>query len=237
MITLAIDTATARATVALGEGDRSVEAHLDGARRHTRETLGMIDRLLRDWGATPADITRVLSGDGPGSFTGLRVSAAIAKALLWQRPEVEWWVAPSLLIQAWPRLAVAGEPVIAVADALRGELYAGCWWRDGEGLHGPGVSAAATAPRALATARRPAAVVGVFPEALTDAIVAATGQRPEPSWPDARSLLALEHVPGGLTRVSDPDGWQPTYGRPAEAQVVWEQKHGRALPDSTYRAG
>jgi hypothetical protein len=27
------------------------------------------------------------------------------------------------------------------------------------------------------------------------------------------------------------DDWEPTYGRPAEAQARWEAAHGRALPN------
>jgi len=44
--------------------------------------------------------------------------------------------------------------------------------------------------------------------------------------PDARAALRIgfEIVPR--------DAWAPDYGRLAEAQVVWEAKHDRALPAS-----
>ena len=54
---------------------------------------------------------------------------------------------------------------------------------------------------------------------------------------DARALLALDGRPGGVVEVADPSSWQPMYGRPAEAQAVWERTHGRALPDPSYHAG
>ena len=30
--------------------------------------------------------------------------------------------------------------------------------------------------------------------------------------------------------VAEPLTWEPEYGRPAEAQALWEARHGRALP-------
>ena len=45
-------------------------------------------------------------------------------------------------------------------------------------------------------------------------------------------LLDLVGRPGGAVRVEPVEGWQPVYGRPAEAQARWETAHGRPLPDS-----
>ena len=52
----------------------------------------------------------------------------------------------------------------------------------------------------------------------------------EGALPDARTLLTLSNIPGATTVVADVAGWQPEYGRPAEAQVLWERAHGRELP-------
>jgi hypothetical protein len=94
---------------------------LDGARQHNAAILGLIGELLHELGGQPRDISRVLVADGPGSFTGLRVAAAVAKALVWGRPEVTWSVAPSLLVRAFPHAPPAGGTVLALADALRAE--------------------------------------------------------------------------------------------------------------------
>jgi hypothetical protein len=45
-------------------------------------------------------------------------------------------------------------------------------------------------------------------------------------------LLGLLDESGGATQVDPVEGWQPQYGRPAEAQARWEMAHGRPLPDS-----
>ena len=79
---LAIDTATDRVSVAIGRtGDTAHEEHLDGARRHAAAVLPIVARLLELGDLTLGDLRGIVVADGPGSFTGLRVGASIAKAL------------------------------------------------------------------------------------------------------------------------------------------------------------
>ena len=80
---LAIETATDRASVALGlPGADPLEENVAGARRHAAALLPMIQSLLRRAGASLDDVTGMVLSDGPGSFTGLRVGASVAKALV-----------------------------------------------------------------------------------------------------------------------------------------------------------
>src|SRR5450755_1977650 len=123
MITLAFDTATDRCTVAATDGVRVAHAVVDGSRRHAAAILGLIEAALREIGGGAPDVRRIVTGDGPGSFTGLRVAASVAKALTWQR-RVEWFVTPSLLVRAAAHTPSTGGVVLALSDALRGELYA-----------------------------------------------------------------------------------------------------------------
>jgi tRNA threonylcarbamoyladenosine biosynthesis protein TsaB len=233
MITLAFDTATDRCSVAASDGIRTARASVDGARQHARAILGLIAGVLDELAATPADVTRLVTADGPGSFTGLRVSAAVAKALSWRR-DVTWWVAPSLLVRAWPHLlASPGSIVLALSDALRGEVYAGAWRLGRAGVERVGPSPRAVTPSALSQFGPVGVVVASIPPALADAVTALTGCTAVvggDALPDARSLLALADVGGGVIRVVDPATWEPEYGRPAEAQAVWERTHGIALP-------
>lgn len=232
MITLGFDTATDRCTVAATDGTRVVHAFVDGSRRHAAAILGLIETTLREIGGGVADIRRVVSGDGPGSFTGLRVAASVAKALTWQR-DVEWWVAPSLLVRAVAHTPPGGGVVLALSDALRGELYAGCWTIGTSTVELLGATPRAMTPESLRAGRRFDVVVGSIPVALLDAVRAATGCEPiigDAGLPDARHLLALVDTPGAVTRVVDPANWEPVYGRPAEAQAVWERTHGTELP-------
>ncbi|HWA15520.1 MAG TPA: tRNA (adenosine(37)-N6)-threonylcarbamoyltransferase complex dimerization subunit type 1 TsaB [Gemmatimonadales bacterium] len=225
---LALDTATDRAALALGRpGAVRARELIIGARRHAGALLGALSRLLEQAGTTLPALEGLVLADGPGSFTGLRVSATVAKALVHART-MPLWVTPSLLVCA--RAADregTGQPVLAVSNALRGELFAaGYRFFPGrvETVLAPGVYH----PDALhAALPAPRAIVGPAASTLGG----------EPTWPDAGDLLDLVGVAGGVARIDDVAGWEPVYGRPAEAQTQWELKHGRPLAHSTGRTG
>ena len=235
MITLAFDTASDRLTVAATDGSTVSHRHLDGARSHAGLILSLLDEVLSELGAVPRDVTVLVTGDGPGSFTGLRVSSAVAKALAWER-RIEWRTAPSLLVRAAAHVRPGGSTVLAFSDALRGDVYAGCWQIGAEGVVAVGPPPHAAAPGTLVAAfGNPDLVVGTAPEPIHTAIELAMGCTViggEDALPDARTLLALAPLVGGTILVSDPASWEPVYGRPAEAQAVWERTHGRPLPSA-----
>jgi tRNA threonylcarbamoyladenosine biosynthesis protein TsaB len=218
---LALDTATDRASVALGQGEVPlVEETVVGARRHAAALLPALEAALGRAGATYADLEAVVLADGPGSFTGLRVGAAVARALLHVR-RMPLWVTPSLLVLAAGAGARSGETVLAVSNALRGELFAAAYrFRPGtvETVLPPSVLAPDAIRRCLSE-----------PYRITGPAAATLGGLP--AWPAARHLLTLVGTAGGVHRVADPDRWEPEYGRPAEAQAKWEREHGRPLPD------
>ena len=133
-------------------------------------------------------------------------------------------MAPSLLVCA------AAHPgpgvVLAVSNALRGELFAAAY-RFGPGRVDTVLAPVVLRPEALpALVPGPAAVVGPAAPTLGSA----------PTWPDAAVLLSLVGRAGGVRQVPAAAAWDPVYGRPAEAQVQWELKHGRPLADPA-RAG
>lgn len=234
-VQLAIDTATDRLSVAVRRADGLTHAAaLEGARRHARDLVPLVNELLGRLDATAADVHLVALADGPGSFTGLRVGAAFAKALA-RDPAVSLWVAPSLLLRA-TAVGTPGTRVIAVSSALRGEVYAGAWAFGPDGGITCLLPPAVHAFEVLRNLPAPDQVIGDGPEEVIDALGSALGVSvigPPAAWPSAAVLLDLVGRAGGAVAINNPAAWEPTYGRPAEAQAQWELRHGRPLPDSS----
>lgn len=82
MLLLAIDTSTTAITVALHDGSGVLgEVSTLDARAHAEHLTPNIRTVLAEQGATPADLTQVVVGTGPGPFTGLRVGIVTAHTL------------------------------------------------------------------------------------------------------------------------------------------------------------
>jgi len=232
---LALETATDRASVAIGQGaEDAVEESLDGARRHGGALLPMIETVLRRRGVTLDQVSGVVVSDGPGSFTGLRVGASVGKALARARG-LPLWTAPSLVVRAAGVAGAGGRLVLAVSDALRGDVYAAAA-RFEPGLIHTVLEPGVWRPEALAELElAPDALVGEAPPAALAVLHRWTGLDiipPPEGAPHAARLIGLVGVGGGARRVEDVQAWEPVYGRPAEAQARWEIAHGRPLPDS-----
>ena len=236
---LAIETATDRASVALGvpDGD-TLEENLAGARRHAAALVPMIQSLLRRAGASLDDLTGIVLSDGPGSFTGLRVGASVAKALVYAR-SLPLWIAPSLLVRA-AGVAPANAVVLAVAGALRGEVYAAAYRFLPERIHTELAPSVRRPDELIRGGLTPAIIVGEAPEDIVAVLEHWIGRPligPPDGSPHAGRLLALVGPAGGARRVDAVSQWEPVYGRPAEAQARWEMAHGRPLPDSVGSPG
>jgi tRNA threonylcarbamoyladenosine biosynthesis protein TsaB len=230
---LAIDTATDRASVALGvPGAVPLEETITGARRHAAGLVPVIEVLLHRATATLDDVSGIALSDGPGSFTGLRVGAAVTKALV-QARGLPLWIAPSLMVRA-AGVAQGEGLVLAVANALRGEVYAAAYRFLPERIIVELAPLVRRPGEFLDSALRPAVVVGDAPPEIVAVLERWSGRSviaPPAGWPQASKLLGLIGKSGGATRVDRVHEWEPIYGRPAEAQARWEIAHGRPLPD------
>jgi tRNA threonylcarbamoyladenosine biosynthesis protein TsaB len=236
---LALDTATERASVALGvPGGTPLEEAIGGARRHAAALLPAVQRLLQHAGASLDDLTGILLSDGPGSFTGLRIGASVAKALV-QARKLPLWTAPSLLVRAAG--AGCGEGlVLSIANALRGEVYAAAYRFRPDGIQTELVPSVRHPEELVASALQPAVIIGDAPPDVLALLERWTGRPvigPPAGFPRAALLLELMGRDGGPREVKAIRDWEPVYGRPAEAQARWERTHGRPLPDSVGSPG
>jgi len=234
VIALALDTTTDRLSVALRcPGRPVVERMLMGARQHAAALLPLISGLLDEAQVSLSDVEHIAMADGPGGFTGLRVGAALVKALARSIPGLDVSTASTLLVRAAGIAPPAGARVLVVTSALRGELYAASYQvllpLRVDTLMEPRLATVETLSR-----EAPDLVIADAPEKLVDRLAdqfAVPLIRGTASLPHASALLNLIDVPGGAAPISHLDDWEPTYGRPAEAQARWEAAHGRALSD------
>jgi tRNA threonylcarbamoyladenosine biosynthesis protein TsaB len=236
---LALDTATDQASIALGiVGREPFQETIGGARRHAAALLPAVQELLERAGVSLSHVTGVVLSDGPGSFTGLRVGAAVAKALVHARG-LPLWVAPSLMVRA---AGVARDEalILAVSNALRGEVYAAAYRFLADRVNTELRPSVHRPAELLSSGLRPEIVVGEAPPEIVAALEGWIGRPvigPPTGSPHAAKLLELVGQIGGAIRVNAVAEWEPVYGRPAEAQARWEIAHGRPLPDSVGSSG
>ncbi len=229
MIVLAFDTATAATAVAVSAADGAVAQarHDPGPCErpgHATHLLELVQAALDQATLTLADVERVAVGTGPGSFTGLRIGVATARALAQAGGTEIVGVSTlrTLAEGAAPR-ADARTAVLAVLDARRGEAFAAAW-RAGRQLLAP----AALAPDALAQAARalepPALAVGEGALRFRDRIEPAGIAVPPEGDPVHRlsagpmCRLAAAAPPGQLEAVL------PEYLRLPDAEISRRQR-------------
>jgi tRNA threonylcarbamoyladenosine biosynthesis protein TsaB len=151
VVVVGFDTATEDTAVcAMAGGEVAFESLLGlsekGGPQHTTALLVEVERAAAAAGGWPA-VDRIGVGVGPGSFTGLRVGIASARALALSRGLPLSGVGTlDALARGLGELA-AGRRCLAVLDARRGEVAAAVYSARGEQLWGPWLGA----PEELAT--------------------------------------------------------------------------------------
>jgi tRNA threonylcarbamoyl adenosine modification protein YeaZ len=201
MRTLVIDTATDACSVALFEDQAFVTGdwRLLG-RGHAENLLPMIAALPDRGGGE-----RIAVSVGPGSFTGVRVGIAAARALgfAWNAEVIGY---PTLsLIAAIARADIGDVPIAVVMTGGHGEWFVARFTANGD---------LAKAPVSLP----PTAAVALCDETIVagnqaSAFVAARGYgQALDLWPDARKFALLP----AAALLENP---APAYGRPPDAKA------------------
>ncbi len=127
---LAMDTSTDRASIAVQVDDKVYEAHQTGVKQHAQVLLPMVETLLDNAGVTLAQLDALVFGCGPGSFTGLRITLSVAKALAYVHALPMMPVSSLAAIAYDMRTHVAiGEHVLAMMDARMNQVYWGVFQR------------------------------------------------------------------------------------------------------------
>ena len=214
MIVLGLDTATPSTVAGVLVDDAVFEVRDDpapGARpAHAGRLLAAAEEALAAAGVAWEQVDRLAVGVGPGSFTGLRIGIATARALAQGRG------LPVVGVSTLEALARGAQAplVLAVLDARRGEAFAAAW---GAAAFPP----SALTPDALAERVRalPAAPLAVGDGAVRfrDSLEAAGARVPDDE--DGLHRLRAEHVCrlGAEGSPTDRDALLPDYLREPDA--------------------
>lgn len=132
---LALETANEQCSVALIDETQllSFELNLE-PRAQTQQILPMIERALKNTETTWQEISAIAFSRGPGSFSGVRINAAVTQALAWTHdlPVVPVSTLRALAQHGYLENAITA--VTAVIDARMNEVYLGLFEVDEHGI-------------------------------------------------------------------------------------------------------
>ncbi len=130
---LVIDTSTKSTVLGLSCGGDLLDRTTPHVKTHSREILPSIEQLLLDAELPPSELDGIVFGQGPGSFTGLRIAVGVVQGLAYGLN------IPTLPVSSMAALAFArgqhfSQPVqILVALSARlEEVYYGAYEVSGE---------------------------------------------------------------------------------------------------------
>jgi tRNA threonylcarbamoyladenosine biosynthesis protein TsaB len=133
MITLAIDTSTARGAVALLRDDKPVAEQAFDRAVPGQNLFDAAVKLLSASGLNAADLGLLAVGLGPGSFTGIRAGIAAVKGLALPRTLPIKGVSSfdALALTALPKMPRDCPQMCVLCDARREEIYCALYDREG----------------------------------------------------------------------------------------------------------
>jgi tRNA threonylcarbamoyladenosine biosynthesis protein TsaB len=211
LLILALDASTPVTTVALARGTgREVLAEVSLTARGASETLlPAIHAALDLAGEDLGSVGRVLAGVGPGTFTGIRIVAATARALS-AGTGIPLSKNSTLDALAAPARSYSGD-VLAVLDARRGQVFARRYSEDG-----PTTGIYCLTPEELSVEGGPL-VVGDGAVRYRGAL-SGLGRIPPEDSPLHR-VTAVGHVISADLSPVSPDELVPIYVREPDAEV------------------
>ena len=209
---LAIETSTSACSVALRcDGELKTFTEV-GTNVHSQEVLPQIEKLLRQVNWKVQELDAVAVGQGPGSFTGLRIGVGVAQGISYGAR------CPMIGVSSLAALAIAADVhhglVSAAIDARMSELYfaqynvhAGELERIGEEV--------VCAPQELRCADIGILIGNAWqqywhsfkPEMIQNI------ECPSPSFPNAREVLMLAEGDYTAQKFTDAKSFAPVYVR------------------------
>jgi len=131
---LAVEASTDACSVALAVGEKTYTDHRLAPQQHAGLLLPMVDTLMQQAALRPQDLDAIAFGQGPGSFTGVRIATAVAQGMAFGA------ACPLIGVSTMQAIAQGclrefGDERIAVAlDARMQEVYWGLYQQEDNAL-------------------------------------------------------------------------------------------------------
>jgi len=217
--------------VALLSGDECISRSAEGGRSHAQQVLEMVEAVLAEAEGSLSMLDGIAASIGPGAFTGVRISVAVAQGLAFG---AGLRVVPVSTLEALALQTVqsGGRLALACLDARMGEVYWGCFAADlARGLIascpasvGPPESVVLPAPGAYRGIGRG---FGAYP-----ALAALPGLKLDPkdttALPNAREFARLGALRLQRGEGMDPADLSPLYLRDKVALTEAERRQLKA---------
>lgn len=129
MRVLALDAATEACSVALLDDGEIIARSLESGKSNAARIVRMAEDLMAEAQLSLSMLDGIASSIGPGAFTGVRITVAVAQGLAFG---ANLAVVPVTTLEALALqvLSSAGDRALACLDARMGELYWGCFAAD-----------------------------------------------------------------------------------------------------------
>jgi tRNA threonylcarbamoyl adenosine modification protein YeaZ len=238
---LAFDTSTSLGSVCLGVGARVVAGRpLRGQSSHSSDLIPAIDAVLREAGVQASELSGLVVGAGPGSFTGVRVAAATAKGLAYALGLPLWAV--SSIEAGAAAMDVDGigfgrgdeeeraRPRYVLFDARSDRVYGACYRPTSSGFEVLVPPHSTTIGEVLAETLPSVVFSGDGAQRHEDEI-RGVGFRLLPAplgMPTAAGLLKAVEYSQSRAPVEDVSRWQPEYLRTSSVERLSGSRAGRA---------
>src|SRR5690606_29486264 len=135
MKVLALETANEQCSVSVIDETQELFFQLDArAKAQTQTILPMIEQAFTQLDLSASELTAIAFSRGPGSFSGVRINAAVTQALAWAN-DLPVVAVSTLQALAQAAYRVAGlTAVTAVLDARMKEVYIASFELDSQGI-------------------------------------------------------------------------------------------------------
>ncbi|PKG86414.1 tRNA (adenosine(37)-N6)-threonylcarbamoyltransferase complex dimerization subunit type 1 TsaB [Colwellia sp. 75C3] len=232
---LALDASTEACSVALQVNGKTFSRYELCPQSHSLHLLPMIDAVLNEAGIKLAELDGLVFGQGPGSFTGVRIGVGVAQGLAFS---ANLPVVGVSSLQAMAQLAYikhGQKEVIAAIDARMSEVYNGYFVLDENNIMQAQQAEAVTPPEKLTEHLSSVAIASfyavgtgwdAYSEKLGEQLLSLKINEGSPYvlFPTAEAMLSIGKVKLEQGQGVSAEDAQPVYVRDT---VSWKKLPGK----------